>query len=199
MHKNVFKRHLLRLLFNWIHFRLTFITFLFASLKWIWNYQIDSFWSWLTFCYLSLDTPNVVNVFPNTSIAYYWITKQGDKIEGAFLFVLLTCVSPLKCLLTTLSFEMIFIDHTSWSYQIPKFFLAILVVSLTISMIDVYITLELGIFTNLIEPHFDRKNLTNWERFQLNITRYELYSENSSVVDDLLKDMSSMPIVRVGK
>jgi hypothetical protein len=66
-------------------------------------------------------------------------------------------------------------------------------------MIDVYITLELGIFTNLIEPHFDRKNLTNWERFQLNITRYELYSENSSVVDDLLKDMSSMPIVRVGK
>lgn len=43
------------------------------------------------------------------------------------------------------------------------------------------------------------KNLTNWEKFQLNIRQYELYHETDQYIDDLLKDLAKMPIVRVGK
>lgn len=47
--------------------------------------------------------------------------------------------------------------------------------------------------------YFSSKNLTNWEKFQLNIRQYELYHETDQYIDDLLKDLSTMNIVRVSK
>lgn len=42
-------------------------------------------------------------------------------------------------------------------------------------------------------------NLTNWEQFQLSIRQYELYSDTDGTVDQLLRDMATMPIVHVGQ
>ena len=41
------------------------------------------------------------------------------------------------------------------------------------------------------------RNLTNWEKFQLNIRQNELYTTDSSYIDDLIKDMGTHKIVRV--
>ncbi|XP_061390681.1 extracellular serine/threonine protein CG31145, partial [Musca vetustissima] len=41
------------------------------------------------------------------------------------------------------------------------------------------------------------KNATNLEKFQLRITKHELYSENDTLVDALLKDMIKLPIKHV--
>ncbi|GAB6029056.1 hypothetical protein CHUAL_004842 [Chamberlinius hualienensis] len=42
-------------------------------------------------------------------------------------------------------------------------------------------------------------NITNWEKFQLNIRRNELYSLDDTTVDQLLMDMSTMKIVHVAQ
>uniref|UniRef100_T1KRA7 FAM20 C-terminal domain-containing protein n=1 Tax=Tetranychus urticae TaxID=32264 RepID=T1KRA7_TETUR len=49
------------------------------------------------------------------------------------------------------------------------------------------------------DKRFARRNLTNWEKFHLNIHQHDLYTESESTIDDLLKDMATLPIVRVGQ
>lgn len=46
---------------------------------------------------------------------------------------------------------------------------------------------------------FSRKNASNLERFQLAISKKELYKENDPTVDALLKEMATRPIVHAGK
>lgn len=46
---------------------------------------------------------------------------------------------------------------------------------------------------------FCSKNATNLEKFQLRISKHELYSENDTLVDALLEDMYKLPIKHVGK
>lgn len=46
-------------------------------------------------------------------------------------------------------------------------------------------------------PH--RKNLSNWERFQLNIHQNELYAGDSTYIDDLIKDLGTRRIVKVSQ
>lgn len=41
--------------------------------------------------------------------------------------------------------------------------------------------------------------MTNWEKFHLQISRYSLYPEDTSVVDALLQDMAKQKITAVGK
>ena len=43
------------------------------------------------------------------------------------------------------------------------------------------------------------KNLTNWEKFQLNIRQSELYAADSTYIDDLMKDLGSKKIVKVSQ
>jgi hypothetical protein len=43
------------------------------------------------------------------------------------------------------------------------------------------------------------KNATNLEKFQLSISKKELYKANDPLVDALVGDMVSMPILHVGK
>lgn len=37
------------------------------------------------------------------------------------------------------------------------------------------------------------------ERFQLSITKREMYPENARIVDNLVRDMTELPILHVGK
>ena len=43
------------------------------------------------------------------------------------------------------------------------------------------------------------KNLSNWEKFQLSIRQTELYRETSSYIEDLLKDMEKLAIIKVAQ
>lgn len=43
------------------------------------------------------------------------------------------------------------------------------------------------------------RNLSNWELFHLRISQNELYQEENSIVDNLLRDMARMPIVHIGQ
>ncbi|XP_055945977.1 extracellular serine/threonine protein CG31145-like isoform X1 [Argiope bruennichi] len=42
-----------------------------------------------------------------------------------------------------------------------------------------------------------RSNMTNWEKFHLQISKYYLFPENSKVVDDLLHDLATQKIIGV--
>lgn len=42
-------------------------------------------------------------------------------------------------------------------------------------------------------------NASNLERFQLRITKKELYGEQDTLVDSVLRDMIKLPIQHVGK
>jgi hypothetical protein len=46
---------------------------------------------------------------------------------------------------------------------------------------------------------FFSKNATNLEKFQLSISKKELYKAKDPLVDALVGDMISMPILHVGK
>lgn len=46
---------------------------------------------------------------------------------------------------------------------------------------------------------FSSQNATNLERFQLSITKREMYPENARIVDNLVRDMTELPILHVGK
>lgn len=43
------------------------------------------------------------------------------------------------------------------------------------------------------------KNLTNWEKFQLNIRQNELYTAESTYIDDLVKDLGTKRVVKVSQ
>lgn len=43
------------------------------------------------------------------------------------------------------------------------------------------------------------ENSTNLDKFHLGIRQNELYPENSTLVDKLLHDMATQPIIHVGK
>lgn len=49
-----------------------------------------------------------------------------------------------------------------------------------------------GLFVN-------SENSTNLDKFHLEIKQNELYPENSTLVDKLLHDMATQPILHVGK
>lgn len=53
------------------------------------------------------------------------------------------------------------------------------------------------IFINIII--FNRDNSTHLERFHLNIRKHELYAENDTLVNQILHDMATAPILHVGK
>ncbi|GBO35564.1 hypothetical protein AVEN_59447-1, partial [Araneus ventricosus] len=40
-------------------------------------------------------------------------------------------------------------------------------------------------------------NMTNWEKFHLQISKYYLFPENSKVVDDLMHDLATQKIIGV--
>lgn len=44
-----------------------------------------------------------------------------------------------------------------------------------------------------------RNNMTTLQKFHLQISRLELYPKDSEVVDQLLHEMATKPIVHVGK
>lgn len=44
-----------------------------------------------------------------------------------------------------------------------------------------------------------RKNSTNLERFHASISKRELYHENDPVVDRIIQDMQTLPILHVGE
>lgn len=46
---------------------------------------------------------------------------------------------------------------------------------------------------------FYRKNMTTLQKFHLQISRLELYPKDSKVVDQLLHEMATKPIIHVGK
>lgn len=45
----------------------------------------------------------------------------------------------------------------------------------------------------------NRENLTTLDKFNLDITQYELYSNDSQSVDELLHEMATRKIVEVGE
>jgi len=54
------------------------------------------------------------------------------------------------------------------------------------------------IFVSLVVLRFSQ-NATNLERFQLSISKREMYPGDDSVVDALVQDMTQLPIQHVGK
>lgn len=43
------------------------------------------------------------------------------------------------------------------------------------------------------------QNATNLERFQLSISKREMYPENNRIVDNLVQDLTELPILHVGE
>lgn len=43
------------------------------------------------------------------------------------------------------------------------------------------------------------QNATNLERFQLSISKKEMYPEDKRIVDDLIQDLTELPILHVGE
>lgn len=64
-----------------------------------------------------------------------------------------------------------------------------------------YLTLKKYLLKNIIIGNlfYCRKNSTTLEKFHLQISRLELYSEDSKYVDQLLYEMATKPILHVGK
>lgn len=54
------------------------------------------------------------------------------------------------------------------------------------------------IIENIYYLHFS-ENATNLEKFQLSISKQELYRVDDPVVNALLSDMANLPILHVGK
>lgn len=131
---------------------------------------------------------------------FFLCERTCRKFVSAAHKTLLMMLTVTKIFMTKNKMFVYFMQFLIWIFS-PKFSTGLFIISncdFSSRSFDFLDNLTRNKFSNFC-CCFYRKNATNLERFQLSISKKEMYPKNDRAVQALVQDMIRLPIVHIGK